>query len=291
MKKGRTPRAGGGLHVLNRVKAVFDSLSPSEKKVAKFLLSHADRMIYMSISECAENCKVSETTVIRFAHMLDLTGYQHLKIELAKNVVDPTSALAAEVTPSDSQSDALQKVFRAATQSLESTFSILDPDRLNQALDAIVEANHILAVGFGTSNLACQYMEYKFLRIGIKILAHQDFHLLMTSTALLEPADVVFCFSHSGETRQVIELVEEVAEKGVTTISVTNHKRSPLVKASNITLLTSAFDPPTGTGTSASLISQLIMVDALTIGLALRDKDHSLSFMAKTVESVKSQKL
>ena len=279
------------MNVQSRIQTVYESLRPSEKKVADFLLKHADKVIYLSVSECADRCNVSEATIIRFARLLGLSGYQELKIEMARNLLTPTSDLYEEITPNDSLPEAVTKALRADSQAAADTLSIMDFGRLERAIQAISNAKQILLNGVGTSNLAVQYLGYKLLRLGIPVLSYQDPHLQLISTALLDQNSLVISISHSGATKEVINLIRAAKEKGAATISITNYERSPLAKYSDIMLLTSSKETPFGSGAASSLIAQLVVIDALFVGLALHRRETSFNFLEKTGETVKSQKI
>ena len=73
---------------------LYNEMGKSEKKVADWLISHPGDNLPMSISELAELCESSESTIVRFARRLGFSGYRELKISVAgeqeKKVVLPT---------------------------------------------------------------------------------------------------------------------------------------------------------------------------------------------------------
>lgn len=277
--------------IQSQIRNLYSSLRPSEKKVADFLLENPDKVIYLSISECAERCNVSETTVIRFARLLGLSGYQELKIELAKTSKAPSSGLSEEITPDDTMSEAVTKALQANAGAIMDTLGIMDFGNLESAIQAILRAKRVLICGFGTSGIAGQYLAYKLLRTGIEALWHPDFHLQLMSTSVLRPNDIVVCISFSGSTKQVLELAELVQGEGIKVISITNYRRSPLAKYSDILLLTCSNENPFMSGAAASIIAQIAIIDALFIGLAIKNPEHSTEFIQKTTNTIKSQKM
>ena len=275
----------------SQIRNLYSSLRPSEKKVADFLLENPDKVIYLSISECAEKCDVSETTVIRFARLLGLSGYQELKIELAKTAVAPSGSLSEEIRPEDTMTEAVTKALQADARAVLDTLGIMDLDNLEEAVKAIGGANRVLICGAGTSGLAGQYLAYKLLRTGIEVFSYTDFHFQLMSTSILEPGDVAVCISYSGSTKQVLELAELVQSQRITVISITNYRRSPLVKHSDILLLTCSQENPFMSGAAASIIAQIAVIDALFIGVAMADQKQATEFIQKTADAIKSQKV
>ena len=79
---------------LARIRSVYASLAPAERKVADVILEQYQKAIYMSVTQLAEACGVGESTVIRFCQNAGFRGYQELKLVLARDLVDP-----ADVSP------------------------------------------------------------------------------------------------------------------------------------------------------------------------------------------------
>jgi len=79
------PRPG----CLALIRRMFDSLRPAEKKVASYILDNGGQVVYQSITELASATGTSDATIIRFANALGFSGYQELKIALARELVSP----------------------------------------------------------------------------------------------------------------------------------------------------------------------------------------------------------
>jgi DNA-binding MurR/RpiR family transcriptional regulator len=61
---------------------MLGNLKPSEKKVAGYILSNADKLSDLSIIQLAKISKTSETTIVRFCRTLGYKGYQDFKIKI-----------------------------------------------------------------------------------------------------------------------------------------------------------------------------------------------------------------
>ena len=73
-------------HTLTRIRSMYTALGRGEKKIADWLLEHPSELISLSISEVASVCGCGDATVIRFAKRLGLSGYQELKINIAREL-------------------------------------------------------------------------------------------------------------------------------------------------------------------------------------------------------------
>ena len=72
----------------------------AEKKIADWIITNPGKLIPLSISELADQCKCSEATIVRFARRLGFDGYQALKISLARE--DNARDVSESIKPEDS---------------------------------------------------------------------------------------------------------------------------------------------------------------------------------------------
>jgi DNA-binding MurR/RpiR family transcriptional regulator len=280
------PRSG----CLALIRRMFNSLRPAEKKVASYILDNGGQVVYQSITELASATGTSDATIIRFANALGFSGYQELKIALARELVSPDRNIHEDIDPRDSLQVAVNKAFQANVQAVSDTLNVLDIESLQRAIDAVVGANHVYLYGVGTSSLSAQDAYYKLLRVGIHANFYADAHMQAISTAMIGEDDVVIGFSHSGSTRDVVDVLSLARERGACIVCVTNRVRSPMAKLADIVLRTASEETPFGSGGVPSMMAQLSVVDALFVGVSLAMYDRAIDFIERTGETVKNKK-
>lgn len=96
------------------IQSVYPSLTKAEKKVADYILQNPKGVRFMSITDLADACSVSLTSVFRFCKTLRLRGYQEFKVQLALSMNDEeeseeTELLPAAVTRADTVDTAAKK--------------------------------------------------------------------------------------------------------------------------------------------------------------------------------------
>lgn len=275
---------------LPRMKAGYDRLRPSEQKVADYVLAEPARVVYSSVTEVAERAGVSDATVIRFCRSLGFAGFQELKIALSRELVAPERHIHQDIRREDDLATAVRKAYHANHQALDDTLANLDIEVLRSIIERILSARRIHLYGSGTSGLAALDAHYKLLRIGIESSPFVDVHLRASAAALLGRSDMVIAFSHSGSTRDVVDAVAVAKKAGAWVVGVTNHRQSPLARHAHAVVVTAAEETPFGSGGIPSVIAQLSVVDALFVGLCLKDYDRALRWLEKTAEGVRPTK-
>ena len=76
-------------NVLVAIKVAYDDMGRAEKRIAEWITEHNDQLFTLSITELAAKCGCGEATIVRFARRLGLSGYQELKISLARESGNP----------------------------------------------------------------------------------------------------------------------------------------------------------------------------------------------------------
>jgi RpiR family carbohydrate utilization transcriptional regulator len=265
-------------------------LRAAEQRVADFILKAPDELIYLTVTELAERTNTSESTVVRLCQKIGYKGYQEFKIVLARDLVEPTNELYAEIAPTDTLEAIKSKVFQANAQALRDTIEVLDDAELQRAVDALGSAGRVEIYGVGGSGPLALDAYHKFLKLGMVAIAHSDGDLMAMSSALLKTGDVALGISHTGASRDVTDALARAKENGATTICITHRSTSPITKVSDIKLHTAAKQTAFGSSTSSSRIAQLTIVDTIYVGIALRRYDRSIETIGKTREATEAKR-
>ena len=256
-----------------RIRAALPSFSDSETDVANWILSDPRRILPLSMSEVADACQVSDTTVLRFARRAGFQGYTDLKLALAQDTVTDSEIIHGEVTPSDDTATVISKVFAAATQALHDTNSLLQPHALDAAVTALDTAARVSIAGVGTSSLVAQALYQRLARLGIRADAPQDTQLQIMHSSTLGTGDLLFVVSRTGVTKDILAIAKQVRRNGGTVVCLTGNARSPLALESTIVLV--AASNGYRSEPMASLVAMLTLVDAVLVRYAQQHADQA----------------
>jgi DNA-binding MurR/RpiR family transcriptional regulator len=273
-----------------RIRGLLPALSPAQELVAQEVLRDPALVASSTIGELAARCGTSLPSVTRFCLALGLSGYAELRLALAaesgRSSLSWERGTGAEVGPDDSLDEVLRTLLRADTRALEDTVGQLDVEALGRAVEEISDARRIDLYAVSGSASVAEDLRLRLHRIGRGANCWSDVHNALTSAALLGPGDVALGISHSGETNEVIEPLERARNQGAMTVAVTNYPRSPLARAADLVLVTAARDVTFRTGGLAGRHAQMIVLDALYIGVAQRDYQLAAQSFDLTAEAV-----
>jgi DNA-binding MurR/RpiR family transcriptional regulator len=273
---------------LVRLRESLGQLTPSELKVANYILLHPDEVVSFSVAELALHSGGSQAAVIRLCKSIGLDGYHDLKLKVAGDLVEQRWTEAYnELRPNDSIDSIIPNVSNKNIQSIRDTLKLLDPKTVREAVQAINRARRVDFYGIGSSALIAQDAQQKFMRINKLSSAYADAHLQMTSANSLNAQDTAVGISYSGATKEVVESVRKAKERGAFTIAITKYGSSDLQEEADITLHIAVNEGEIRLGALGSRIAQLTVIDILYLGVVSLNYEESLYYLKESSEAVR----
>lgn len=273
-------------NLISKIKDRRDQLRKSERKVADFVLEQTQAVLAMRIVDVAAGADVSEPTVVRFCHALDVDGFQAFKLQLAQNLGASSSYSQFSVDDSDTITDLNHKVFDSTIGSLIAVRDELDPQALERAIAAINQANRVEFYGFGASGSVASDAQHKFFRLQLSSAAYTDPHIQHMSAISLSPRDVVVAISQSGRTKALIQSVELALDAGATVVGLAPQD-TPLSKLSTIPIFVNMEEDLQVFTPVSSRIAHLLVIDVLAMGVARLRKDLIKDYLKRINKSLK----
>ena len=260
---------------LLQAQLMYNDMGKSERKVADWLFSHSGEILPYSITDLASMCDSSEATIVRFSKRLGCSGYQELKIVLARE--SEKTVIAPTITGADDCFSIFEKVCNDAYLSLERTKKTLSAEAMARAADAICAARRIVLIGLGASAQVAEDASNKFLRAGCNSSAYADTHMQAIVVSQLRPGDVLIGISQSGTSKDIVEAMKAARGHGATTISITSRERSPITRQSDIVLLTDTEETRHSTLGLSSHLARLIVIDSLCYKIVYRNSQSAFT--------------
>ena len=274
------------------VRALTPNLPPAERRVAAAVASDPGGVAAKTISQLAESCQTSGTTVIRFCRAMGFPGYPELRLALA--AADQASRatgwgdIGGDIGPHDTVDEIVNKIAHADARAVEETAAQLDAGTLTEIVDAVVRARRIDIYGIGASAFVALDLQQKLHRIERIVYAWPDPHSAVSSAALLRGGDVAIGISHTGTTAETVASLTQARSRGATTVAITNFPRSSIARAADYVLTTAARETTFRSGAMASRIAALTVVDCLFVAVAQRNYKQTLGALQRTYAAVQA---
>ena len=280
------------MNVLQYIKQNFESFTDREKLIADYLLSNKKSIISMSAKEIGDITNTSAPTVVRFSKKIGFDSLNEMKLQLSLNLQSDEDNTDFEYLHSDLSTKNIIKGIKLSIDSImNQTLSVLKEEDLEKAIELLNKANNIYIFSVGSSSLVGMDFYYKLSRINKRCIAHNDTHLQMTTSALMEKGDVGIAISYSGETKEVLQCAENARKNEIPVIAITKSSiNNTLADMSDIVLRVPFVEKSLREGAMSSRISQLAVIDMLFLGMArtnLKGIEEKLIVTRKAVEEFK----
>lgn len=271
--------------MLAKIKSARDGLRKSEQKVADVILADPDGSVQSSIQSIATKASVSEPTVIRFCRALDCVGFQQFKLRLAQDLASRGTFFYRDVTADDTSKELAGKLLDGAIASLVHVRNQLNFDHLEQAIAYYNEAERIELYGSGGSAIVAEDAQLKLFRLGKPAISYSDPHIQHSAAALLDDKALVIAISHSGRNQDLLTTAQIAKDARAKVVSVTATK-SPLAEIADVNLSVDVAEDSDIFSPVKSRLAQMVVLDILAVGVAVRGGDHMLQQLAKARRAI-----
>jgi len=261
--------------VINQICASMDTFFETEKKIGNFIIHHPKEIVDMTVGELAKECQVSEASVSRFCKKIDMKGFHHLKISIAKEMVSQSEddELSNHISVDDLE-QSLKNILANKVAELTQTVSMMNSENLQDILKRINNAQNVLFAAVGNTVPVAMDGAYKLNQIGISAVSTPVWETQLAYSYNLSPDDVVIAISNSGESTGVINILEAAKQKKATTISITNSEKSTIAKISDYHITTATREKLFLDEYRFSRVSATMVIEVLYLFLTSMRKEN-----------------
>lgn len=228
--------------IQKRIASALPSLTASQRRMADFMRANLFRAATMRIDEFARATGVSNASANRFARALGFDSYPQFRSSLMyefEATLAPTERLRVSQNACSSSHDTILLSLENDIQNLQSTIRSLSAEVCEQAVDALLNAERIYTIGFGTSGYLASQMEYglspycgntrSLAQLGGTTGAARRLHDLSSR-------DVVVAIAFPRYINDTITLAKLARNQGACVLVLTDGPTSPLAPLANIAL-------------------------------------------------------
>ncbi|OBU40634.1 MurR/RpiR family transcriptional regulator [Photobacterium phosphoreum] len=276
--------------ILDTLGSLRDSLTPSARRIADYVLAQPQRVTELSIAELSQQAKVGEASIIRFCRVLNFKGFQDLKMKLAIEVATPNDVekhmLDTELTADDNAEHIGRKLQQTINNVLGETLNLLDFSELEAVARAFQQQKRIYFFGVGSSGITAEDAKNKLMRIGLDVDALTNNHFMYMKASLLSSEDVAIGISHSGTSKETIKALALAKACGAITVALTHNPLSPLAELSDHVLINGNRQGQLQGDSIGTKITQLFVLDMLYTLLVRDNPEHTRQQKYKTTQAL-----
>ncbi|MGO4927083.1 MurR/RpiR family transcriptional regulator [Fundicoccus sp. Sow4_F4] len=256
------------------------SLNKTESIIATHMIALGNDVVNKTLANLSEETGLSEATIFKFVKKIGFSGFQNFKISVASNfrTFEERSnemIVFSDISESDSPFVIAQKLVNTNIELLENLIGTLDEELLESAIELINSSDTINFFGQGASSIVAYDSYHKFLRTKFHCQYTQDYHIQLTYATKLGPNDCAILFSHSGNTKETIEVARILYENGVKIIVLTGDPSSDLVKLSSAAFVVLSKESAFRSETLTSRLVYLTIIDIIYTAVMYDDEQQN----------------
>lgn len=241
-----------------------------QRRIARVLLADPEATAFRSIGETAKAAEVHESSLVRFATSLGLSGYPAL-VKLCRQQLAEQAQLvrrfeqAAELTETE---ELLGAVVEHDQQNIARTFARLDQATWREAVDLLTDARRVHVIGLRKCFSVAYLLAYllRMVRPEVRQFAPTA-GMIGDDLRDLGEGDVFVALSIHRYTADTVRAIAEAKRRGLRTIALTDNPASPLVPHADVT----CYVETGGVMVLRSLSAFVSLAQALATGVALRN--------------------
>lgn len=252
--------------VVAHIRSSRPSLLPAEQAVAAVFLAHTQKIVELSSQQVADLAGASRATVVRTCQSLGFSGYQQLRVLLARDAGYASTDQRPKVVGAPGM---VADTFVQVGQAVATMAALLDPDAVTGSVQAMAQAGRMLVVGNGLSAPLAADMASRLSAIGRPAESSLDVIGQQISARLLAPSDLLLIISGSGANSSSLRVAQAAKDAGATLVAITAFARSPLAAMADFSLVVGMGDLSFREEvTVTSRIPQTILMEGLIAALS-----------------------
>ena len=276
---------------LLKIRKLYSSFHGNYIRIADCILNNPGLLIRDKVSDVAVACNCDNAQIIRFCQKLGFKGFSDMKRAISHDLIPlQTQVDTASVGNEKGFSRLLEDFRKDYLQTINDTIAMCDEKSFLQVVDKIKKARNIMICGLGASGIVCEDLQMKLVRMGYPAFYHSTQTMNKMMCSLLGKNDLLILVSFRGENSEIRNYAEVVQKNGCPVAAICNYSQSPVAQTADMVLLTSSNEDDFRIGAMTSRLSQLMVVDILSVLLALNDIKKTERNLAKTHTVLKENK-
>ena len=263
--------------ILSIIEEASSGFSKGQRVIAKYILENYDKAAFMTASKLGKTVNVSESTVVRFAAELGYDGYPEMRKALQDMIRNClTSVQRIEVARGLLENqDILTAVLTSDIEQIKITMEETNRDDFQQAVDSIVNADHIYIFGLRSSAALASFMGFYFnlLFENVRVVNENSVSEVFEQILRIGKNDVFIGLSFPRYSKRTIKAMRYAKDRGATVIGITDNALSPIAKLAD-TALCARSDMVSFVD---SLVAPLSLVNALIVATSAKAKGQELT--------------
>lgn len=222
----------------DRILENIDQLSSKHKSLARYVLDNKVLFSFTTASQLAAQTGTSAATVVRFAQALGYEGFSEMRSAIRSEMPSYMTAverMQARLGRHPKRVETPDSVFAMDIRNIQRTARRLLSIKLEEAVQKISKADHIVVAGSGASSASALLLAHSLKVIGLDARSVLQGGLIQAvELANINENSLLIVIDLWRYSRSTVQAVSYAAKNNIPSIAITDSIVSPLAKAADI---------------------------------------------------------
>jgi len=240
------PTSAEELHVA--ILSRYDSLSKRLKQIARYMLDNPSAVALDTLAVLAERCGVQPSAIVRFAQSFGFEGASQMQRLFRDGLLSANASLeyverirqftrTAQGRQVSTPAQVLGEFVEGNVLALQHLDNTINPQRLNEAIGLIGEADTVFVAGFRRAFPVAAYLAYCLHQVDKKAvfidsiggMTRQQIHSI-------GQGDLLLVVSYHPYAEEAVQLIDFAVGHQCKVLSISDSPVSPIARAATLTL-------------------------------------------------------
>lgn len=226
--------------MLSDLKLQLSKLTPSERKVADFILQNPTEVSYFTVQQLADKAATSTATIMRLSGKMGFSGFAELQTSLQtflKTSHTPKSRLKSGLK-SVGDDELWTKTLSHYSEQIATLISTIDKSSLEQGVALLDTAKKIIITSARSGLATGQFLAQNLSRIRDDVAFMQaDLSDWLDDALSLGEQDVLIAISFARYAKRIADFASIAKQKGASVIVLTDSYTAPIVDFGDVVLV------------------------------------------------------
>ena len=268
------------MDITERIRVEYPGMTRSERSVAEFVLAHRSDILFFTLDELARQTQLSTTSVLRFCRRLGFDGFKQFQ-QTVRSEIKHSPDLLDKFHRTTAGDVLLEQTVQQGIACIRETFHDLLLGAVAEAVERLAKARRVYTFGVRESQALAMYACSRLLTVRPDVSVYQDGYCGNVETLLsMTREDVFLVYLFHRYTRQTLQLLEMLKQRGVQVVLVTSPPVDVVARFATV-LLPCRVD---ASGIKNSALAPICLADYLCNAVAMVDMEHTLERMEQSEE-------
>lgn len=264
-------------NIVKIINGKFPAMSRGQRKLAEYILAQYDKAAFLTAAQIGKQVGVSESTVVRFAGLLDYKGFPQMQKALEGMVYKRLhEAPAVDIENENiSGQEVLEQILKKDIRNISNTLEMADRRTFEMAVEKLLNARHVYLVGIRGSEPLAVYMGFylKLMLDEVTVVSNGNTSDLFEELMKINEEDCLVGISFPRYSMRTLKAIEFANSRSVSVITITDSINSPMNLYSSCNLIARS----DMTAAADSLCAPMSLVNALITAVMAKRRKNLLN--------------